>query len=145
MAYVTHLRDPERRLRPYVSREKIEGVFTQPSFTGGCKKKNDLGSPADFGDRNSFGYGDGAGSGGSIALPDRQQGSNFANSSKGQFAPVYFAFDSFSVASAESGKIDAVASFARRNNASLSVPRAGEGEPGHGAANFYMGVVVQRV
>jgi peptidoglycan-associated lipoprotein len=45
-------------------------------------------------------------------LPDRVEGSNFFGSTvnRGQFQPVYFAYDSFSVSDAELAKLDAVAS-----------------------------------
>ena len=45
-------------------------------------------------------------------LPDRIEGANFfgSNVTRGQFPPVYFGYDSFSVSGSEEGKIQQVAS-----------------------------------
>ena len=45
-------------------------------------------------------------------LPERIEGANFfgSNVTRGQFPPVYFAYDSFSVSGSEEGKIQQVAS-----------------------------------
>ncbi|HEY5793134.1 MAG TPA: OmpA family protein [Chthoniobacterales bacterium] len=44
-------------------------------------------------------------------LPERIEGANFlgANVSRGEYAPVYFNYDSFEVSGAEQGKVDALA------------------------------------
>jgi peptidoglycan-associated lipoprotein len=45
-------------------------------------------------------------------LPDRLEGANFfgSNVTRGQFSPVYFGYDSFSISDSESGKVQEVAS-----------------------------------
>ncbi len=45
-------------------------------------------------------------------LPERIEGANFfgSNVTRGQFSPVYFGYDSFSISGAESGKVQEVAS-----------------------------------
>ena len=45
-------------------------------------------------------------------LPERIEGANFfgSNVTRGQFSPVYFGYDSFSISDAESGKVQEVAS-----------------------------------
>jgi peptidoglycan-associated lipoprotein len=45
-------------------------------------------------------------------LPDRIEGANFfgSNVTRGQFSPVYFAYDSFAISDSENGKIQQVAS-----------------------------------
>lgn len=46
-------------------------------------------------------------------LPERREGTSFLDPSvvKGQFAPVHFAFDSYSVGPEEAGRVQAVAAF----------------------------------
>lgn len=61
------------------------------------------------------------GSGSDIALPGRNSNSSFYNASTGQFAPVYFGFDTFEVSSAEMAKVREVASYAKRNGNELIV------------------------
>jgi len=48
-------------------------------------------------------------------LPDRQEGVSFLgqNVDRNKFAPVYFAFDSYTVSGSERGKIEQVAEFMR--------------------------------
>ncbi|MBV8588189.1 MAG: OmpA family protein [Verrucomicrobia bacterium] len=50
-----------------------------------------------------------------VPLPERQEGvSYFGNNvSRGQFAPVYFAFDSFTIQDSEAGKLRQLADFMR--------------------------------
>jgi peptidoglycan-associated lipoprotein len=45
-------------------------------------------------------------------LPDRIEGANFfgSNVTRGQFSPVYFGYDSFSISDSERSKIQQVAS-----------------------------------
>ena len=56
-------------------------------------------------------------------LPDRIEGANFfgGNVSRGQFSPVYFDYDSFSVSGAENGKIQQVASAVRSASSTLII------------------------
>lgn len=109
-------------------------LFTAASlalFGVSCKKKNgeDLAGADGYGTDpygNPYGQGRGDaydqyGSGSNVPLPSRGGGASFYNASKGQFAPVYFAFDSFEVSSAEMAKVRQVADYARRNNAELIV------------------------
>jgi len=51
-------------------------------------------------------------------LPDRQEGVSFLgqNVDRDKFAPVYFAFDSYTVGGGERAKIDQVAEFMRSSN-----------------------------
>jgi len=51
-------------------------------------------------------------------LPDRQEGVSFLgqNVDREKFAPVYFAFDSYTVSGNERGKIEQVAEFMRSGN-----------------------------
>ena len=93
-------------------------------FAASCKNKK---KGDDFSDAAGYGQG-GAGSGydqyrsgSNINLPSRRGGASFSTSSKGQFAPIYFAFDSFQVSSAEMGKIQQVASYAKSSGAELIV------------------------
>src|SRR6201987_1923256 len=57
-------------------------------------------------------------------LPPRQEGVSFFsnNVAKGQFQPIYFAFDSFEIAADETGKLRQIASFLKsdRNNSILA-------------------------
>ena len=57
-------------------------------------------------------------------LPPRQEGVSFFgnNVAKGQFQPIYFAFDSFEIAPDEAGKLRQIASFSKsgRNNIILA-------------------------
>jgi peptidoglycan-associated lipoprotein len=59
-----------------------------------------------------------------VPLPERQEGvSYFSNNvSRGQFAPVYFAFDSSTIQDSETGKLRQLADFMRgsRNNIILA-------------------------
>lgn len=68
----------------------------------------------------------GTGGDGNVALPDRDDGYAYfgpgsSNVLKGQFAPVYFEFDSFSVSEREMAKVREVAAYARKNSARLIV------------------------
>ena len=102
-------------------------------FGVSCKKKNEAtadaaGYGADgYGGYGTNGYGgngsgyDQYGSGSNVPLPSRGSGSSFYNASKGQFAPVYFAFDSFEVSSAEMAKVREVANYTKRNGTELIV------------------------
>lgn len=56
-------------------------------------------------------------------LPDRQEGVSFLSSNvdRNKFAPVYFAFDSFSVGGEERGKIEQVAEFMKSAGNSIIV------------------------
>ena len=56
-------------------------------------------------------------------LPDRQEGVSFlgGNVSRGDFEPIYFNFDSFSIAGSEAGKITAIAAAMRNGNANIIV------------------------
>lgn len=95
------------------------------SITGiSCKKKNetDFAGPAGYGNGSDSadGYGN-YGSGSNIPLPNRSGGASYYNASKGQFPPIYFAFDSVQVSSAELGKVREVASQAKRNGSKLIV------------------------
>ena len=56
-------------------------------------------------------------------LPDRQEGLSFLspNVDRGQFSPVYFAYDSFQVGPGEQGKIDQVASFLQSSQATIII------------------------
>jgi peptidoglycan-associated lipoprotein len=73
-----------------------------------------------------------------IPLPPRQEGVSFLDPSvaKGRFAPVHFAFDSFSVSPEDAGTVQAVASFLE--HAPNSVIVAGftdeRGTPGYNRA-----------
>ena len=95
-------------------------------FAASCKNKkkgDDFSDAAGYG-QNGAGSGSGYdqyGSGSNINLPSRRSGASFSTSSKGQFAPIYFAFDSFQVGSAEMAKIQSVASYAKSNSAELIV------------------------
>jgi peptidoglycan-associated lipoprotein len=57
-------------------------------------------------------------------LPPRQEGVSFFshNVAKGQFQPIYFAFDSFQISSSETGKLRQIAGFLKsgRNNVILA-------------------------
>jgi peptidoglycan-associated lipoprotein len=66
-----------------------------------CKKK---GSGAYAGVEGDFVTG--------TPLPDRLEGANFfgSNVTRGQFSPVYFGYDSFSISDSESGRVQEVAS-----------------------------------
>jgi peptidoglycan-associated lipoprotein len=59
-----------------------------------------------------------------IPLPPRQEGVSFLSNNvvKGQFQPIYFAFDSFEIAPDEAGKLRQIASFMKsgRNNIILA-------------------------
>jgi peptidoglycan-associated lipoprotein len=54
-------------------------------------------------------------------LPQRQGGISFFsnNVDKHQFAPIYFVFDSFEIASSESGKLQQIAEFMRKSSNTL--------------------------
>lgn len=54
-------------------------------------------------------------------LPDRQEGVSFLgqNIDRDKFAPVYFAFDSYTVSGNERGKIEQVAEFMRSSNSTI--------------------------
>jgi peptidoglycan-associated lipoprotein len=56
-------------------------------------------------------------------LPERQEGVSFMSSNvdRNKFAPVYFAFDSYTVSSGERGKIDEVAAFVKSNGNNLII------------------------
>ncbi len=90
-----------------------------------CKKKETMtAGAAGYGGTGDFGAGggyDSYGSGANIPLPSRSGSNSFYNASKGQFAPVYFAFDSFQVSSAEMAKVREVAAFAKRNGSELII------------------------
>ena len=73
-----------------------------------------------FGTGNASAY-NRYGSGSSIALPSRQAGASFNNSSKGEFPPVYFPFDSFEVSPSEQNKIQEIASYARSQGKELII------------------------
>lgn len=105
-------------------------------FTSSCANKNRNGSGDDFVD--GAGYGDayggsgaGGGAGGRDAgnysdfrsgnLPSRDERYSYFNASTGQFDPVLFGFDSFSISSQEMRKIDAVASHIRRKGGEVLV------------------------
>lgn len=72
--------------------------------------------------RGGSGGGGGAGVDGDYVsgtpLPDRQEGVSFLgqNVDREKFAPVYFAFDGYTVSGSERGKIDQVAEFMRSSN-----------------------------
>jgi|TARA_B110001454_G_scaffold217370_1_gene242550 peptidoglycan-associated lipoprotein len=94
--------------------------------TFSCKNKgkaDDSAAAASYG--NNFGLpGNTAaynryGSGSNIALPSRQAGASFTNSSKGEFPPVYFQFNSFEVSPSEQAKIQEIASYARSQGKEL--------------------------
>ena len=59
-----------------------------------------------------------------VPLPPRQEGVSFLsnNVAKGQFQPIYFAFDSFEIAPDEAGKLRQIGSFMKggRNNVILA-------------------------
>ncbi len=88
-----------------------------------CAKKGGT----DGGFYDGSGTGDyGADGSGNMALPSRDEGASFfgpgsGNVMKGQFAPVYFEFDSFSVNEREMTKVREVASFARKNSSRIIV------------------------
>ena len=80
----------------------ILGVAALVAVTfGACKKK---GSDAYAGVEGDYVAG--------TPLPDRLEGANFfgANVTRGQFSPVYFAYDGFSVPDSELNKVQQVAS-----------------------------------
>jgi peptidoglycan-associated lipoprotein len=54
-------------------------------------------------------------------LPQRQEGISFfsTNVDKHQFAPIYFVFDSFEIASSEKGKLEQIAEFMRKSQNTL--------------------------
>jgi peptidoglycan-associated lipoprotein len=56
-------------------------------------------------------------------LPDRLEGANFfgSNVARGQFSPVYFAYDSFSVSGSELGKVQQVASAMKSTSQTLVI------------------------
>jgi peptidoglycan-associated lipoprotein len=56
-------------------------------------------------------------------LPDRLEGANFfgSNVTRGQFSPVYFGYDSFSISAAESGKVQQVASAMKPTSQTLII------------------------
>ena len=94
---------------------------------GACKKPSDSTS-SDFGAAGAgWGSDDWAsGGGGSGSLPSRSGGYSFfgpgsGNVLKGQFAPVYFAFDSFQVSGGEMSKVREVANYANRNGSKVLV------------------------
>ncbi len=92
-----------------------------------CQKPSGSTS-SDFG-AGGAGWGDGdwaSGSGGSGSLPSREGGYSFfgpgsGNVLKGQFAPVYFAFDSFQVGGGEMSKVQQVANHVNRNGSKILV------------------------
>jgi peptidoglycan-associated lipoprotein len=73
-----------------------------------------------------------------IPLPPRQEGVSFLDPSvaKGRFAPVHFAFDSFSVSPEDAGTVQAVASFLQRapNNVIVAGFTDERGTPGYNRA-----------
>jgi peptidoglycan-associated lipoprotein len=56
-------------------------------------------------------------------LPDRQEGVSFlgANVDRNQFPPVYFGFDSFSLAGGEKAKLQAIAEFSKSSGATIII------------------------
>ena len=89
--------------------------------TFSCKNKGKKGDPntaaaasygTNFGPSGAAAY-NRYGSGSNIALPSRQAGASFNNSSKGEFPPIYFQFDSFEVGPSEVAKIQEIAAYAR--------------------------------
>ena len=97
--------------------------------TFSCKNKGknaDANTAAAASYCSNFGPGDTAaynryGSGSNIALPSRQAGASFTNSSKGEFPHVYFPFNSFEVSPSEAAKIQEIASYARSQGKELIV------------------------
>ena len=56
-------------------------------------------------------------------LPERREGTSFfgANVERGQFQPIYFDFDSQTIRSSESGKIQQIASFMKEGSAQIII------------------------
>lgn len=102
-------------------------AVTSLAFTVSCAKKNPHDSDSNFGYDDGFGDSYGGAAGGDYSnfssgnLPSRDERYSYFNSSTGQFEPVYFAFDSFSIGSGEMSKIDAVASYLKRNGKEVLV------------------------
>ena len=101
-------------------------VAVSVCFSASCAKKNPNGAGSEF-DFDENGRPIGSGGAGDFAdfrsgdLPNRDERFSYFNASTGQFEPVYFAFDSFSISSQEMRKIDAVADYVRKKGADILV------------------------
>ena len=117
---------------------KMKSIFVSVLFAGSlcfsssCANKKRGGSSDDFaadGGGSDFGDANGSERGGagnysdfsSGNLPSRDERYSYFNASTGQFEPVLFAFDSFSISSQEMRKIDAVADYLGRKGGEVLV------------------------
>ncbi len=107
-----------------ITRKSVTLLLAIASVSGfaSCKSSSSKGYKDDFA-KNGAGYGGhGAGADGNIALPSRDSGYSWNSGvTKGQFSPVYFAFDSFEVSGGEMSKVRDVANYSRRNGAKVLV------------------------
>ena len=116
----------------------VLALFTATAlFTSSCASKNRNGGDGDYVDGgsgssygNSFGGGGANGRGGaggtydnfnSGRLPSRDERYSYFNAATGQFDPILFQFDSFSISSREMRKVDAVASYLRSKGGEVLV------------------------
>lgn len=81
-------------------------------FFSGCSKKRGSGDAAATGDYVT-----------GTPLPERREGTSFfgGNIDRNQFQPIYFDFDSQSVRSSETGKIQQIASFMNSNSSEIII------------------------
>jgi peptidoglycan-associated lipoprotein len=99
-------------IQPTLCRFVLIVVILSAVAFSGCSKK---------------GGGQGAGTTGDYVtgtpLPERREGTSFfgGNVNRSQFQPIYFDFDSQSVRSSESGKIEQIASFMNGNSAEIII------------------------
>src|SRR5438477_368699 len=76
---------------------------------------------------NKFGHGGGAGTTGDYVsgtpLPERREGTSFfgGNVRRGQFSPIYFDFDSQTIRSPETGKIQEIANFMKQGSREIII------------------------
>jgi len=76
---------------------------------------------------NKFGHGGGAGTTGDYVsgtpLPERREGTSFfgGNVHRGQFSPIYFDFDSQTIRSPETGKIQEIANFMKQGSPEIII------------------------
>ena len=114
----------------------VLALFTATAlFTSSCSNKNRNGADGDyvdggggFGDAFAGGGGFGRGGAGgtydnfnSGRLPSRDERYSYFNAATGQFDPILFSFDSFSISSREMRKVDAVADYLRRKGGEVLV------------------------
>jgi peptidoglycan-associated lipoprotein len=92
-------------------------VLLMLAASGCAKNKGQSGGAGSYGSGADGDYVSGS------PLPDRQEGVSFLsdNVDRNRFQPVYFGFDSYTVAGGERGKIDQVASFLQSGGSSIII------------------------